>query len=153
MLGLFAANIYIGESDTVLVTLNTLHHDSNWLLALLDLIAAGLLIAYRPKSRLWVFLSGIAYPVAYLLLLFADVETDMCLFTPHLASGQCFSNPYVSFQYLILGNRNEGWLLWPYTIPTAIALLVATLILCSMFVFVEKKIRGKTSSQGPVPGA
>ena len=153
LLGVFAANIYIGESDNVLLTCNTLHLDSNWLLAFIDLVAAALLLAYKPTSKLWVSLAGLAYPVSYLLLLFADVETDMTLFTPHSATAQCiFSNPYVSFQYLFLGNRNDGWFLWQYTMPTIVAFLVATLIICSYFVLREKKVQTKTA-QGPVAGA
>jgi hypothetical protein len=123
MLGVFSLNAYIGLKDTVLSKLQPTHEGINFFFALLDLAAASILIYYADGRRFWVLLGGVVWPVTYLVSLVVDLESRMCLF-----SGQnCFSSVYTSFEYLILGEARQGWLLWPYTMIVAILLLVLTI--------------------------
>jgi hypothetical protein len=125
MLGVFSLNAYIGLKDNVLFEFQPTHQGLNFIIAVIDLIATSVLIYYAEGRKLWVLLSGIVWPIAYLTSLFADVESRMCLFT-----GQnCFSSVSVSFQYLILGQASQGWLLWPYTMLSTISLLTFIIVL------------------------
>lgn len=129
MLGVFSVNAYIGLKDTELSKLQPLHETANFVIAILDLVAASILLYYASGRRSWIFLSGVTWPLVYLLSLFADVESKMCLF-----SGQnCFSSVNTSFQYLILGERSQGWRLWPYSMITAIFLLSSIIALSTMY--------------------
>lgn len=125
MLGVFSANAYIGLKDTELSKLQPIHEAANFVIALLDLVAASILLYYAGGKKSWVLLSGVCWPLAYLSSLFVDVESRMCLF-----SGQnCFTSVNTSFQYLILGERSQGWQLWPYTMSTTISILLLILVL------------------------
>ncbi|HKW03696.1 MAG TPA: hypothetical protein VJN71_00230 [Nitrososphaerales archaeon] len=143
MLGVFIANVYIGLYDSNLATYNPLHYDLNWLIAVVDIIAAVILLS-RPKSRGLLILSGILWPIVYLLSLGGDVATSMCLGTP--SNPNCWPTTFDAFKYLILGDPSEGWSLWQGTIPAAIVLLVVTIVLMSLFV---RHIR-ITKTKGPV---
>ncbi len=116
MLGVFSINSYIGLKDGVLAKLQPAHQGANFVMALIDLVAASILLFYGSGKRMWILLAGVAWPAAFLFFLLADVESRMCLFT----NVNCFASVNDSFQYLILGNSSQGWLLWSYTIPTAI---------------------------------
>lgn len=120
----FAFNIYVGLYDTTLNKLSPTHHSLNWLIAVVCLIAA-ILLFLRPRSRLWIALSGIAWPLVYIFSLFLDVETLLCLGT----NFSCWPSVGDAYDYLILGSRIEGWVLWPYTMRFVISILVITVIL------------------------
>lgn len=143
MLGVFVANLYIGLYDSNLWTYNPLHYDLNWLIAVIDIIAAIILFS-RPKRRWLLILSGVLWPVVYLLSLGGDVATSMCLGTP--SNPNCWPTTFDAFKYLILGDPSEGWSLWQGTIPTSIVFLVVTMVLTSLFV---RHIRIK-KTVGPV---
>jgi hypothetical protein len=133
MLGVLGINVYIGLYDTNLPQLSPLHWDLNWLIAAVDLIAALILIA-RPGNTSWKSLAGIAWPIVYVANLFIDVETRLCLGTPASACSPTVSDAY---QYLILGSAGEEWVLWPYTIRLAIALVVLALILVLLSLYLR----------------
>jgi hypothetical protein len=137
MFGVFAINLYIGLYDTYLSTYNSAHYYFNWIIAIVDIVSAIVLLL-KPRSLQWVALGGIVWPVTYLLSLVADIATSMCLGTPN--NPNCWPSPYDSFKYLVLGDPSEGWTLWQYTIPTAIALLVVIIILSG---FSIKNIRAE----------
>lgn len=120
MIAVFSVNAYVGLKDTELFNLQPIHEAANFILALFDLVAASILLYYSGGRRFWILLSGVGWPLAYLLSLMTDVESRMCLFSEQ----NCFSNVYASFRYLILGDHSQGWMLWPYTMITAIALLL-----------------------------
>ena len=129
LIGVFSLNAYIGMKDIGLSQLQPVHEAGNFLLALLDLAAAAILLAYGTGRVRWLFLSGIAFPAAYILSLVADVESRMCLFT----GTNCFKTVNLSYRYLILGDASQGWELWKYTIPTAISLLLVAMCLTSVY--------------------
>ncbi len=129
MLGVFALNAYIGAKDTSLAQLQPAHETANSLMAFLDLVSASILLAYgRGRVRL-ILLSGVVWPCVFLLSLFADIETRMCLFT----GTNCFASVGDSYQYLIMGSIAEGWKLWKYTIPAALILLLFAALLSTVY--------------------
>lgn len=131
MLGVLSLNMYIGLKDVVLFKLQPAHQAANFVIIVVDLIAASFLIYYGQGKRLWVALAGVLWPAVYLLVLLADIESRLCLF-----SGQnCFSSVQVAYEYLILGSVAQGWHLWPFTILTVISLLSVTLILSAVHTF------------------
>ncbi len=141
MLAVFSVNSYIGLKDTELFKLQPIHETANFILALLDLIAAAILLYYSGGRRSWILLCGVAWPFAYLLSLIVDVESRMCLFSER----NCFSSVNTSFRYLILGEHSQGWELWPYTMITAIVLLL--LIVAFSFVYyLRTKRKGSKNS-------
>lgn len=142
-LGVFGANLYIGFFDSPLASYNPIHHELNWIIAVVDIVAAILLLSLSKNLKL-VILSGIAWPIVYLASLGGDVATRMCLGTP--ANANCWPTSYDAFKYLILGDPSEGWTLWQYTIPTAILLLVIVIVLCSLFAL---GVRANTSAEEP----
>jgi len=90
-------------------------------------IIAALLLIVNPLSSIWVALAGIAWPIVYVGSLAFDVYTRMCA-----GGGYCWPTRTAAFQYLILNNPNApggGWILWNYTIPTAIGLLFIAWVL------------------------
>jgi hypothetical protein len=129
MLGVFSINSYIGLKDVELAKFQPLHSGGNLLMAILDLVAASILLNYGIGKRFWILLAGGVWPTAYLISLLADVESRMCLFS----GTNCFATVQASYQYLILGQLNQGWLLWPFTIPTAIVLLLSTMIVSMLY--------------------
>jgi peptidoglycan/LPS O-acetylase OafA/YrhL len=133
MLAVFALNAYIGTKDTGLAQLQPSHEMANSFMAFLDLVSASLLLAIGRGRVRWVLLSGVVWPVVYLLSLVADIESRMCLFT----GTNCFASVADSYQFLILGSIAEGWKIWRYTIPCAIALLTATILLSAIFCIVN----------------
>ena len=149
MLGVFVANVYIGLYDVNIRAYNLTHYYLNWVIVVVDAVAAIFLFV-KNKSDLWIALSGIAWPIAYLLSLGGDVATSMCLGTP--TNTNCWPTQYDAFRYLILGDPSEGWLLWPYTMPTAIALLVIAIVLSVFSIRHIQSSRKKTAPTGsPAP--
>src|SRR5579864_8639152 len=77
MLGVFAINVYIGLRDTNLIPApglgNVTHYYLNWLMALVDIIAAGVL-SISPLRRMWVLLGGVVWPIVYVIGLAVDVQ-------------------------------------------------------------------------------
>jgi len=131
LLGVFAVNIYLGLYDTNLKQFNPTHYDLNWLIAIVSLVA-GLLLILRPKSRTWLTLGGIIWPVVYVLSLGVDVETKLCSGAP---ASSCWPSHTAAFDYLILNYASIpnvasyfGWKLAP-VMPVAIALLALVFIL------------------------
>ena len=127
MLGVFSLNAYVGMKDTTMFQLQPVHQGANFIIAALDFIAAAFLLYYGQGKRIWTLLAGVVWPAVYLFLLLVDIESRLCLFT-----GQhCFSSVKVSFEYLILGDSSQGWVLWRFTMPSAIVLLLIILVLSS----------------------
>ena len=126
MLGVFVTNVYIGLYDSNLSSYNPVHYDLNWIIAAVDIVAA-LLLFLKSKNLNLVVLSGIVWPLVYLAALGGDVATSLCLGTP--ANPNCWPTAYDAFKYLILGDKSEGWVLWQYTIPTAILFLIIVIVL------------------------
>lgn len=124
MFGVAGFNIYIGLYDTTLGQLNTLHHNLDWVLAAIA-IAAAILLLVKPGSRVMTLLAGAIWPVSYVISLFIDVETRLCLGT----NFNCWPSVAGAYSYLILGSSVEGWVLWPLTIPVVIVLLLAVVVL------------------------
>ncbi len=145
MLGVFVTNAYIGLDDHVLSDSNLAHYYFNWIIAAVDLIAAIFLFA-KPQSVEWTALSGIVWPVVYLLSLAADVATSMCFGTPTNAS--CLPTPSDAFRYLVLGDPLEGWALWRFTMPTAILLLILVVILSTLSISRLQKSKRRQEPQG-----
>ena len=144
MLGVFAINVYIGVYDANLSQLSPLHWDLNWVIAAVDLAAAAILLA-NPGGIIWKSLGGVVWPVVYVANLFVDVETRLCLGTPASTCSPTVSDAY---QYLILGNANQEWDLWPFTMRLAIALVIVTLILAVLSLYLGgKKGRGGISGK------
>lgn len=141
MLGVFSLNAYVGLKDTVLSSLQPTHLGANSLIAALDIISAAFLTYYGQGKRIWVLLAGVVWPITYLLALFADIESRLCLFT-----GQhCFSSVQISFEYLILGNSNQGWRLWPFTILSIVCLLSITLVLSLIYSTTRRQTTSRKS--------
>ncbi len=124
MLAVFGLNVYIGLYDRTLTQLNTVHYTLNWLIVVVDLVAAIVLLA-MPRSISWVSLGGIVWPIVFIFFLFIDIETTLCLGT----NFNCWPSITDAYDYLILGSSTEGWVLWPYTMRFVIALLIAVIIL------------------------
>jgi len=135
MLGVFAINVYIGLYDTNLSQLNSAHWDLNWLIAVADLVAATILLV-GPGNFVWKLLAGILWPIVYVASLVLDVETRLCLGSQASACSPTVSDAY---QYLILGRAGQEWILWQYTIPLAIALVLLTLILTLLTLYLSQK--------------
>ena len=125
MLVVFAINVYIGLKDGNLYDYNLAHYYLNWLIAAVDIVAAVILFA-KPLSKLWIGLAGVAWPIVYFASLAVDISTKLCL-----GGSNCWPTQYDAFRYLILGDPSEGWGLWPYTMSTAVFLLVVMLIFSS----------------------
>jgi hypothetical protein len=146
MLGVFGINVYIGLYDTSLSQLSPLHWELNWLIAVVDLIAVVVLLA-KPRSIAWKSLAGIVWPIVYVVNLFIDVETRLCLGAPASSCSPTVSDAY---QYLILGSSDQEWVLWPYTIRLAIALAVLVLILASLSLYLRTP-KGESPPTGSAP--
>jgi len=142
MLGVFGINVYIGLYDTSLAQLSPLHWELNWLIAVVDLVAAVVLLVQLRNTILNSF-AGIVWPVVYVANLLLDVETRLCLGTPVSTCSPTVSDAY---QYLILGSASEEWVLWPYTIRLAIALVILTLILVSIAFFTKPREKPSTAA-------
>ncbi|HVB12787.1 MAG TPA: hypothetical protein VNE86_06610 [Nitrososphaerales archaeon] len=119
MLGVFSINTYIGLKDVVISQLQPSHEAANALLAIIDFLAATILIIYGNKKPFWTTLAGIVWPATFLLFILADIESKLCLFT----NVNCFATVGDSYRYLIQGQAAEGWKLWQYTMETALAFL------------------------------
>ncbi len=145
MLGVFLINVYIGLFDTTLFKLNQLHYYLNWGISIADLAAALILIVFY-RSRFLVLLAGVGWSAIYILSLAVDVETSLCIDTNYL---NCWPSVSDAYNYLILGSQGEGWVLWPYTIRTAIALLIIIAVL-SAFSFGYISRASKQNAQARV---
>jgi hypothetical protein len=143
MLGVFLINVYIGLFDTTLQQYNVAHLYLNWLMAVVDLIAAALLLA-KPLERFLVGLSGVVWPIVYIASIAVDIETRLCL-----GSSCLLSNTAAAYDYLILGYSSLGWVLWPYTMITAISLLSAILVI-SVAGIIEQRTPTPSRSGPPV---
>ncbi|MGI0078739.1 MAG: hypothetical protein ACRECH_03870 [Nitrososphaerales archaeon] len=143
MLGVFAINVYLGLYDTNLSSLNSLHYYLNWVIAVVSLVAAGLLLS-MPRSKMWVALGGILWPIVYVGSLAADVETYLCSGAP---ASSCWPNHTAAFEYLILnysnipGAKGFEWKLAP-VMPIALALLFIVFVLSiySVYSMGKKKV-------------
>ena len=124
LLGGFAITTYIGIFDSNLLTYSMIHYYLNWASAAVDLIAAGFLFV-RARSRLWVILAGVVWPLVYFASLILDFETRLCLGS----NINCWPSVADAYQYLILGSAAQGWTLWPYTIPLQIVLMSIAIVL------------------------
>jgi hypothetical protein len=126
----FAINVYLGLFDTNLRTLNMLHYDLNWLIAVASLVGA-LFLLLKPRSMALVTLAGVIWPIVYVLSLAVDVETNMCLGGP---GSNCWPTHTAAFDYLVLNYSNIpnasgfGWMLAP-VMPIAILLLAIVFII------------------------
>jgi len=129
MLGPFLANLYIGLYDKNLPTYSMSHYYLNWAIVAVELLAALILIM-RPRSIAWVTMSGIVWPLVYFASLVIDAETLLCLGT----GVNCWPSTTAAFQYLILGDKKQGWGLWPYTMELSIAFLVVVIALSTIMV-------------------
>jgi hypothetical protein len=125
MLGVFAINLYIALYDTNLSQLSPLHSELNWIIAIVDFVAAVFLLA-KPASLLWKSFAGIVWPIVYIGSLVLDVETRLCLGS---SASTCAPTVSDAYNYLILGSSLEDWVLWPYTMRLAIGLVVIAIIL------------------------
>lgn len=141
MLGVFAINVYIGLYDKTLMKYNTPHVYLNWLIAIVDLVAAALLLA-KPLDKVFAPLSGIVWPIVYMLLLAVDVSTRLCLFAT-----TCWPSTQAAYDYLILGDASQGWVLWPYTMFTAITLLTATVVITAGGIIAQRETKPKKPDQ------
>ena len=121
MLGVFSINAYIGLKDVVISQLQPSHEAANALFAIIDFVAATILIIYGNRKPLWTILAGIVWPVTFILFILADIESKLCLFT----NVNCFATVSDAYRYLILGQEAEGWKLWPQTMETALVFLFA----------------------------
>ena len=138
MIGVFIINVYIGLFDKTLAQYNPTHLYANWTIAVVDLAAAVILLSRLSHNIRWTILSGIAWPLVYILSLAVDIETD-------LGKPNLWPTPVASYQYLILGDPAQGWVLWKYTIPTAIFLLIIIAALSAISVSYVMRNRRKTS--------
>lgn len=130
----FGFNVYIGLYDSTLNKLSPLHHSLNWGIAVVSLVAAIVLIL-RPSNEVWISLSGIAWPFVYIFSLLVDVETLLCLG----ASSGCWPTVRDAYDYLILGSRVEGWVLWPYTMRVIISILIIAIFLSASSLVLKRK--------------
>ena len=151
MFGVFAVNAYIGLKDGNLADYSPLHLELNWLMAAVDVVA-GVVLLVKRKSMIWVLLSGIVWPAVYFISLAIDIMTDLCLG----GGTSCWASPADAFKYLILGDANEGWLLWQYTMLTGITLLVIVVALSLVTVMAlryrsKQVLREKSTSQSLAP--
>jgi hypothetical protein len=152
MIGVFLINVYLGLYDTNLATFNPVHHDLNWIIAFVTLVAAALLFA-MPKSLPLVALSGIVWPVVYVISLAVDVWTKLCLGG---STANCWPSHTSAFDYLILNYANipnasgYGWKLAP-VMPVAIALLFVVFVLS--IVSVNALMKAKSAKPVPQPTA
>jgi hypothetical protein len=132
MLGVFIINVYIGLFDKNLALYNPVHLYANWVIAIVDLAAAIVLFSKLRLNIRWTILSGILWPLVYILSLVVDIETE-------LGKPNFWPTPAAAYQYLILGDASQGWVLWKYTIPTAIILLVLVAILSAVSILYMKR--------------
>lgn len=129
----FVINVYIGLYDTTLAEENILHRDLNSIIGIITL-AAGIVLIIRSKSTLVNLISGVIWPIFYLGSLAFDVETELC-FGTHV---NCWPSITDSYDYLILNQSVEGWVLSPYTMRVVIALLILAIILTIISVTLNK---------------
>jgi flagellar basal body-associated protein FliL len=125
--GTFAISVYIGLFDTTLAQANSLHEGLNWVIGALSLLAGVTLLLKSissPSNVRWRLVAGVVWPATYLVSLFFDVETKLCFGT----GVQCWPSIADSYDYLILNQSVEGWVLFPYTIRILIVLLALVMI-------------------------
>lgn len=146
----FLINVYLGLYDTNLKTLNIVHWDLNWLIAVASLVGAILLLV-RPLSRPLVILAGVIWPIVYVLSLGTDVYTKLCAGAP---ASSCWPSHTAAFDYLILnessiqGAAGYGWLLAP-VMPIAIILLALVFILSLISLNSMRRKTKVTPAMGP----
>jgi hypothetical protein len=147
MLAIFALNAYIGLKDTVLFKLQPAHQTLNFIIAAIDLLASAFLLYYLSGNQKYgILLAGVIWPVIYLLSLLADVESRLCLFT----GNNCFASVQIAYEYLILGQSAQGWILWPFTMLSVISLLFAIIILSAIYLLINRKRGGRRNfGKGP----
>lgn len=127
LFGGFVMTLYIGLYDANLSTYSSLHYYLNWVIAVVDLVAVGILFL-KSKSRIWVLLAGVVWPLLYFSSLVLDFETRLCLGS----NVNCWPSVSDAYQYLILGSAAQGWTLWTYTVPVQIALMSLAVILSAI---------------------
>ncbi|MCL5066902.1 MAG: hypothetical protein M1368_00935, partial [Thaumarchaeota archaeon] len=132
MVGVFAINVYIGLYDKTLAQYSPTHLYANWVIAIVDLAAATVLLSNLGRNERWVFPSGIGWPVAYIISLVVDIMLD-------LGAPNLWPDPASAYKYLILADPNQGWVLWKYTIPAAILLLILVVVLSSISLAAMRK--------------
>ncbi len=154
LLGVFALNVYIGLYDNFLRTLQPLHWDINWVLAVANLVAGLLLIVFSRKLGL-VVLAGIIWPIVYVLSLGVDVYTRLCIGG---SQANCWPTRTAAFDYLILNEpkipnaAGYGWQLFQGTIPIALALLLIAFIISAISAFSLRKGSRKSATMSPPMG-
>ncbi len=139
MIGVFLLNVYIGVGDTVIRSVNPAHYYLNWLIAVVDIVAA-IILFIKPLSTTWVSLAGIAWPVVYVLSLAVDVYTYLCLGGSASCTG-AWPTHRSAFDYLILNDPAQGWVLFRGTVPLIIALLFIVFVLSILSVYNERKLK------------
>ncbi len=152
MLGAFALTVYIGLFDKSLSTYQPLHWDLNWLFAAADLVAAIFLFGFPRKMSL-VLLSGVIWPILYVVSLAIDVYTRLCLGGNQT---DCWPSRTAAFNYLVLNNPNVangyGWKLWQGSIPTTLGLLAGAFVLSAISMYLlSRKPRKSSSSTRDAP--
>ncbi|MFI5421923.1 MAG: hypothetical protein ACHQ1H_13220 [Nitrososphaerales archaeon] len=146
----FLINVYLGLYDTNLKTLNMVHWDLNWVIAVASLVGALFLIL-KPMMRLLVILAGVIWPVVYVLSLGVDVYTKLCSGAP---ASSCWPSHTAAFDYLILnyssiqGAAGYGWMLAP-VMPIAILLLAIVFILSLISLNSTRRKTKVTPAMGP----
>ena len=150
LFGVFAVNLYLGLYDTNLRQFNPLHYDLNWLIAVVSLIA-GILLLLRPKSKAWIMLGGVIWPLVYVVSLAVDVETKLCGGAP---SSSCWPSHTAAFDYLVLNYASipnaagYGWKLAP-VMPIAIALLFVVFVLSLISLYLQRGTSTAKSKSQP----
>jgi hypothetical protein len=134
MFGAFAITAYIGLYDTTLAQEDPLHHELTWGLGIITLIA-GIILILKPRSLVWRVITGVVWPSLYLLSLGFDVQTKLCFGT----NVHCWPSVPDSYDYLILNERVEGWVLSPYTSRTLIGFLLVTIFLVAASIFISMR--------------
>jgi hypothetical protein len=148
LIGVFLINLYLGFFDTNLATLNPVHHDLNWLIAGVTVVAGAIMFT-MPKRGVLVALAGIIWPVVYVISLAVDVWTKLCLGG---ISANCWPSHTAAFDYLILNYasipnaQGYGWNLAP-VMPIGIALLFVAFVLS----IVSVNAIMKSNNTKPVP--
>ena len=138
LVGSFVNSIYVGLFDTTLAQEDPLHHDINWVIGIISLVA-GIALLARPKSIPARIIGGVVWPVLYLVSLAVDVQTELCFGT----NVHCWPSVSDSYKYLILNQSVEGWVLSPYTMRILIALLVISIVLTVGSLLLSFKSRGR----------
>jgi hypothetical protein len=143
MLGVFVLNVYIGLYDNIIRSVNVTHWYLNWLIAVVDIVAAAILFL-KPLSTMWIALAGIGWPVVYVLSLGVDVYTKLCVGAPASTASTCASywpTHTSAFDYLIVNSKSAFWPLFQGTVPLIIVLLFLVFLFSIVGVYNERRLQ------------